>query len=188
MNNEHEKATFSANLLRLMNENNKTRNEVSSETGIKYATLCEWINCRKYPRIDKIRLLADYFHVEKADLIECRRDGERTNLIGDRIKSLRWEKQMTLEEVSKIVDVSRQTVQKYESGIISNIPSDKIELLAEALDTTPTYLMGWEEKEGNRTAKEVMAQNIKAYMDAGHISKQQLCNDLGFKYTTFWTG
>lgn len=66
--------------------------------------------------------------------------------IKDRIKNLRQEKQMTLEEVSKVVGVSRQTIQKYENGIISNIPSDKIELLARALDTTPAYLMGWEDK------------------------------------------
>lgn len=66
--------------------------------------------------------------------------------IKDRIKKLRQEKQMTLEEVSKIVGVSRQTIQKYENGIISNIPSDKIELLAKALDTTPAYIMGWEEE------------------------------------------
>jgi len=52
---------------------------------------------------------------------------------------------MTLEEVAKVVGVTRATIQKYENGIISNIPSDKIELLALALKTTPAYLMGWEE-------------------------------------------
>lgn len=54
---------------------------------------------------------------------------------------------MTLEDVAKIVGVTRQTIQKYESGIIPNIPSDKIELLASALETTPSYLMGWEDKQ-----------------------------------------
>lgn len=54
---------------------------------------------------------------------------------------------MTLEDVAKIVGVTRQTIQKYESGIIPNIPSDKIELLASALETTPAYLMGWEDKQ-----------------------------------------
>jgi transcriptional regulator with XRE-family HTH domain len=185
MNNEHEKVTFSANLLRLMNENNKTRNEVSSETGIKYATLCEWINCRKYPRIDKIRLLADYFHVEKSELIEDRRYGERIGLTGERIRSLRIERNITQTELAAKINATKQTVYKYEQGIIANIPYDKMELLAEALNTTPAYLMGWEEKESNCTAKETMARNIKSYMNVGHISKQQLCNDLGFKYTTF---
>lgn len=73
--------------------------------------------------------------------------------IKDRLKKLRQEKQMTLEEVSRIVGVSRQTIQKYENGIISNIPSDKIELLAKALSTTPAYLMGWEEEETGNPEK-----------------------------------
>lgn len=63
--------------------------------------------------------------------------------IGDRIKKCRLSLDMTLEDVAKIVGITRQTVQKYESGVVSNIPSDKIELLAKCFSTTPAYLMGW---------------------------------------------
>lgn len=52
---------------------------------------------------------------------------------------------MTLEEVAQFVGVTRATIQKYENGIISNIPSDKIEALAKALKTSPAYIMGWED-------------------------------------------
>lgn len=61
----------------------------------------------------------------------------------ENIKAQRLSLDMTLEEVAKIVGVTRQTILKYENGIISNIPSDKIELLAQALHTSPAYLMGW---------------------------------------------
>lgn len=61
----------------------------------------------------------------------------------DNIKKKRQENNMTLEEVALKVGVTRQTIQKYESGVVSNIPSNKIELLAKALNTTPAYLMGW---------------------------------------------
>lgn len=61
--------------------------------------------------------------------------------ISQNIKRRRQEVHMTLEEVAKIVGVSRQTIQRYESGIIASIPSDKIEKLAIALRTTPAYLM-----------------------------------------------
>ena len=44
---------------------------------------------------------------------------------------------MTLEDVAKDVGVSRQTLSRYETGVIGNIPSDKIELLAKSLRTTP---------------------------------------------------
>ena len=61
--------------------------------------------------------------------------------LSQNIKRRRQEVHMTLEEVAKIVGVSRQTIQRYESGIIASIPSDKIEKLAIALRTTPAYLM-----------------------------------------------
>ena len=64
--------------------------------------------------------------------------------IGDRIKIKRKAKDLTLEELATIVHLSRQTLSRYETGVISNIPSDTIELLAKALNTTPAYLMGWE--------------------------------------------
>lgn len=63
----------------------------------------------------------------------------------DNIKAKRLEAGMTLEELSKKVGVSRQTIHRYESGVINNIPSDNIEKIAQALNTTPQYLMGWEE-------------------------------------------
>lgn len=61
----------------------------------------------------------------------------------ENIKNKRIERKMTLEDLAKSVGVSRQTIQRYESGVIGNIPSDKIELIARALDTSPAYLMGW---------------------------------------------
>ena len=67
--------------------------------------------------------------------------------IGLRIKTAREQKDMTLDEVAKRCGTTRQTIYKYENGIVTNIPYDKIELLAEALGVTPSYLFGWEEKE-----------------------------------------
>lgn len=65
--------------------------------------------------------------------------------IKDNLKRKRLEHRLTLDEVATVVGVSRQTVQKYESGVIANIPPDKVELLAYALHTTPAVLMGWQE-------------------------------------------
>ena len=66
---------------------------------------------------------------------------ERT--IGDRIKNMRKQKDLTLEELGKMVGVSKVTIFKYEGDKI-NIPSDRIERLADVLGCTPGYLMGWE--------------------------------------------
>lgn len=72
----------------------------------------------------------------------------------ENIKSKRIERKMTLEDLAKSVGVSRQTIQRYESGVIGNIPSDKIELIARALDTSPAYLMGWEQIDSTFSGKE----------------------------------
>lgn len=67
--------------------------------------------------------------------------------IGENIKNRRRDLDMTLEQVADRVGLSRQTLSRYETGVIKNIPSDKIELLAKVLDTTPMDLMGWKQVE-----------------------------------------
>ena len=51
---------------------------------------------------------------------------------------------MTLEELAHRIGTSKQTIHRYENGVISNIPPEKVALLAEALETTPANLMGWD--------------------------------------------
>ena len=63
----------------------------------------------------------------------------------DKIYHLRKRHNLTLEDVAKVVGVSKSTVKKWETGAIANMRRDKIALLAKALHTTPGYLMGWED-------------------------------------------
>jgi transcriptional regulator with XRE-family HTH domain len=63
--------------------------------------------------------------------------------IGDRIRELREEHGITQEELAKHIQSTKQTIYKYENNIITNIPSDKVLILANALHTSPAYLMGW---------------------------------------------
>ena len=51
---------------------------------------------------------------------------------------------MSLEQLAELIGTSRQTVHRYENGVITNIPHDKIEALARALDISPASLMGWD--------------------------------------------
>ncbi len=67
--------------------------------------------------------------------------------IGERLKLKRREKHMTLEQVGKLIGVSKQTVQRYEAAKIENIPLSRLEELARVLGTTPGYLMGWESED-----------------------------------------
>ena len=62
----------------------------------------------------------------------------------EKIKRLREDLGLTLEQVGNAVGVGKSTVRKWETGDIANMRRDKIAKLADALHTTPGYLMGWE--------------------------------------------
>lgn len=64
----------------------------------------------------------------------------------DKIKQLRLSMGATLEDIATSVGVTRATVQRWESGNIENIRRDKIWKLAQALHTTPSDLMGWDDE------------------------------------------
>lgn len=64
------KEIFSMNLRRYIEAIGKDRKDIAAELGFPISTFNEWANGRKYPRIDKIEMLADYFGILKSDLIE----------------------------------------------------------------------------------------------------------------------
>ena len=67
-------------------------------------------------------------------------------MIANKLKSLRKAKKMTQDELAAALGTSKQTISRYEKGIIANVPPEKVVSLATALDTTPTELMGWDEE------------------------------------------
>lgn len=64
------KKIFSENLKYYMALNNKDRSKLRDDLKINYSTIRDWTNGRAYPRIDKIEMLANYFGIQKSDLIE----------------------------------------------------------------------------------------------------------------------
>lgn len=66
--------------------------------------------------------------------------------MGQKIKALREEHGLTLEQVGEAVGVGKSTVRKWETGQIANMRRDKIAALAQVLHTSPAYLMGWKEE------------------------------------------
>lgn len=66
--------------------------------------------------------------------------------IHQNIKRLRNEQNLTLEEVGKRTGTTKQTIKRYEDGVISTIPYDRIVALAKCFNVTPGDLMGWEDK------------------------------------------
>jgi len=64
------KAIMAKNLKFYIEKSGKDRRELAETWGFPYSTVSEWITGRKYPRIDRIEIMADYFGIQKSDLIE----------------------------------------------------------------------------------------------------------------------
>lgn len=64
------KEIMSKNLKYYIERSGKDRRELAEIWGFPYSSVSEWVNGRKYPRIDKIEIMANYFGILKSDLIE----------------------------------------------------------------------------------------------------------------------
>lgn len=79
--------------------------------------------------------------------------------IGNRIRKRREECGMSVVELAEKLGKARSTVYRYESDDIQDMPITVLEPLAEALDTTPAYLMGWHDDK-NSVFKSVHFENV----------------------------
>ena len=70
MSNEWSKKTFARNLTYYIAMSGKSQKELAEVAGVSAPTFNEWVKAKKFPRIDKIQKLADYFGIQKSDLIE----------------------------------------------------------------------------------------------------------------------
>ena len=85
--------------------------------------------------------------------------------IGERIKQRRLELGYTADALAKLLNKNRATIYRYENGDIENMPIDVLEPLAKALNTTPAYLMGWQEPHQGSTST-LSKQTEDYYLDA----------------------
>lgn len=75
------KEIFAKNLNYYMNINHKDRNDVARDLDLPYTTITSWCKAEFYPRIDKIQLLANYFGIQKSDLVEHKESSNINNSI-----------------------------------------------------------------------------------------------------------
>jgi transcriptional regulator with XRE-family HTH domain len=74
MSNIGNKETMSKNLKYYIERSGKDRKTLSEIWGFPYSTVTDWINGNKYPRIDRIEVMAEYFGIQKSDLIEDKKE------------------------------------------------------------------------------------------------------------------
>lgn len=70
MSNLGNKEIFAKNLAYYLERSGRDQKEVAEVVGVAPSTFNEWMRAKKYPRIDKIEILANYFGILKSDLIE----------------------------------------------------------------------------------------------------------------------
>lgn len=64
------KSIFAVNLRKYVDESGKSRREICDALGFNYFTFSDWLNGRKYPRMNKVEKLSEYFGIQMSDLIE----------------------------------------------------------------------------------------------------------------------
>lgn len=88
MSNLGNKQIMAKNILFYMDKYNKTRNDMCEALSVKYTTFTDWVKGNSYPRIDKIELMANYFGISKADLVEEHSTSTASTKKGTTIKIL----------------------------------------------------------------------------------------------------
>ena len=81
-------------------------------------------------------------------------------MLSDRLRALRKEKKMTLDGLAEAIGTSKQTIHRYENGIITNIPHEKVAALASALGVSPSELMGWEGERGYENLRPISVKKL----------------------------
>lgn len=132
------KKIMANNIKKYMNLNNKTRNDICNDLGFKYTTFTDWVNAKTYPRIDKIEMLANYFGIEKSDLVEQEKN-DSPSRIWKNVKQARENNNISQGELAKQANMSLDLIKEIEEN--KKIPDyETIVKLAEILKCEVSYL------------------------------------------------
>ena len=74
------KEVFAKNLVMYLERSGRSQREMAEIVGVSSSTFNDWTKGRKYPRIDKIEFMANYFGIKKSDLIEEQKENSPSEL------------------------------------------------------------------------------------------------------------
>lgn len=114
MTGDWSKKVFARNLTRYMELSGKNQKELAEIAGVSAPTFNDWVRGKKFPRIDKIQRLADYFGILKSDLIDDKPDEEKTKpVMNDELP----------ENVKTLVE------------FVKSVPEDKAEMILKVIQS-----------------------------------------------------
>lgn len=86
------KEVMAKNIRYYMEKKGLNAKDFSIEMNFKYSTVLDWLNAKTYPRIDKIEMMANYFNIEKSDLVEDKNKQKENidiaNMVNDLMENL----------------------------------------------------------------------------------------------------
>lgn len=98
---------------------------------------------------------------------------------GERIQEQRKKMGIAQSELAAKIDVSKQNMYKYENDIVTNIPSDKIELIANVLNVSPAYIMGWTDnpQKENKPDDIELEEDLIIYNRNGKVIRKKISKE-----------
>lgn len=193
---DYSKQIMSKNILYYMNKYNQTRNDVCEALGVKYTTFTDWIKGNSYPRIDKIELMADYFGISKADLIEehplfeisendYNKDAVNTNepnskeIIAENIRYYMSLAHISQTELCNTLDIKMPTFSDWIHA--KTYPRiDKIELMASYFGVSKADLI---EKHSYNYAMDDLELKIKSLIISKYGNMSKFCKRINMSQT-----
>lgn len=189
-------SAFSERLCQALVMRNMTAAELSRVLNINEGTISQYKKGLYEPKYERLKNIAEVLNVTVEWLL-----GEVDSLdnpylndddspistladIGKRIKFLRMNRQVSIDQIAQAVGKDRATIYRYEKGDINKMPINIIEPLAEVLHTTPSYLMGWSDDESGII--ETIGQRLLKLRIESNLSQTELANTVRISKQTLY--
>ena len=111
MHTDEHKQIMAANIKRYMDAKGVTNQQLCADLGFKYTTFIDWINAVTYPRIGKVEAMANYFGIQKSDLIEEKKPAAGDGLTDGQRKLIDFAKTVPEDKAEMILRVIQSIVE-----------------------------------------------------------------------------
>lgn len=95
----------------------------------------------------------------------------------EKLRLCREKKGLSQTDVARHLGVSKQTINKYETGIITNIPSNRLESMARLYGVNPSYIMGFEES-ASKDRDAYLLEKYRSHLEALEATEEEKASDI----------
>ena len=187
------RSILAENLRLLIAKSGKSRQVISEDINVAYSSFTDWCNGNKYPRIEKIEILAAYFGVSVSALVGNEEASAEANPSDNRAvfaENLRFfikKSGRTQKEIADFIGVTPATFNEWSKG--KKYPRiEKIELLAQYFGITKAELIEHQSRDEHSQksdSRNALVENLRYYMAKTDKSRKDVSEAIGVSYFTF---